>query len=203
MKKLKLKSRYLFSCLAIFVFSTVLFLSCDTEDFQNLNDTEDIQNLNKENTPFRVGQGFGIQMINDNQTNDELVRGEGVAIPLFSGETVEVKTGTWVTLRYGFFGFFEGECPEDITSAILEEIYQYLDDNQVAIYFDGEEIDAKSWWRLEGLEISETEFPGFCTYRIPWRYYVNPQSKGDYEFNFVFLGVEYVRTISWDPKLNK
>ena len=203
MKKLKLKSRFLFSCLVIFVFSTVLFLSCDTGDIQNLNDTEDIQNLNKENTAFRVGQGEGVQMINDNQTNEEFVRGVGVAIPLFDDSPVIVKQGTWVTLRFGFFTFIEGECTDDSAATFLQQLYQYTDDNNIEVYFDGEPIDVNSFFRTEGEEISDVEFQGFCTYRIPWRYYVNPQSKGDYEFKFVFSGVEYVRTISWDPKLNK
>ena len=203
MKKFKLNSRFLFSCLAMFVFSTVLFVSCDTGDIQNLNDTEDIQNLNKENTTFRIGQGSGIQMINNNQTDDNFIRGIDVGIPRFFQDPIEVKTGSWVTSSFSFQdivneGPCEGALTEEQIGLFMIDAAIFIEETGFEISFDGEPIDVLSNFRAENTTAVNNN-DGNCQYILPWRYYINPQSKGEHILSMVLGGIEYSRAIIWVP----
>lgn len=145
----------------------------------------------------------GTQKINDKQSNENLERGIGVSIPLFSTDPVLVKTGSWVTLRFGLTDFLTNlNCGEELTQeeidVIYEDVIQYLEDNDVMVSLDGEAIDILPHFRPESIEKIPYDSE-YCQYIISWRYYLNPQSKGDHEFMFSINGEEYTRIISWVP----
>jgi hypothetical protein len=199
----------------------LIITSCSQESILSEDSSSELLTKNHENNPGSnnlagvnqyttrsLPNGNGLQKINDNQTNEGLERGVGVSIPLFSNETVTVKTGTWVTLRFGLLDMLiEGsECPEEVSEEqvnfILDDVANYVAENEVSIFFDGEQIDLIPYFRTEGISTvfgTNSEGNTGCFYRIPWRYYVNPQAKGSYEFKFVIQGIEYTRMIAWKP----
>jgi hypothetical protein len=150
--------------------------------------------------------GKGVQKIVASQTNDDLERGTAVSIPLFPAERdeVTVKMGTWVTLRFSVQDNRPGTCPmaptTEFNDEILDGAIQFVEDEDLAIAFDGQDIDVASHFRSEGLELIYVPQSDECVSRLPWRYYVNPQAKGSYEFTNDFRGFSFSRLISWSPK---
>lgn len=203
----------------LFLFiSSIFLISCNKENLDTIDNQPELlnetlaknlaNNFNIADKTMGLPNGNGLQKINDNQTNDALERGVGVSIPLFSTDTEVVKTGSWVTLRFGLLDLLvEGsDCPEELTQEqidfILEDAIQYEEESDFSVFFDGTRIDLASYYRTEGITTVYGTLDGItgCYYRIPWRYYVNPQSKGDHEFKCIFGEDEYVRTIRWDNK---
>ena len=180
----------------------ILIYSCEKEHY-----SVQPESVAGNEVDFRSGQlpnGNGVQKINDNQTNPGLDRGIGVSIPIFSEETVVVKAGTWVTLRFGLGDeFSEGLCPEKLTDEdiefILSDAIKIIEDEGIEIEFDGEPIDIAPYFRTAGIALILLE-ENTCRYVIPWRYYVTPRSIGDHEFTFRFDGEEFTRTITWLPE---
>jgi hypothetical protein len=147
----------------------------------------------------------GTQEINDQQTDPNLIRGESVRIPIFPGEDVpvEVPMGSWVTINFTLQDVLnEGECPENLTeeqiNSILADSEETIEFFGLSISFNGEEIDVFSNLRSDKIALVINN-DGNCQYILPFRYYLNPQAKGDYTLITIFEGVEYSRTISWVP----
>jgi hypothetical protein len=145
----------------------------------------------------------GTQEINNNQTDESLIRGVSVRIPLFENERepVVVKTGTWVTINFTFQGILvEGICPESLTeeeiNSILEGAEEFIELNEFSLNFNSEEIDVLSNFKADNIRIVVNNV-GNCQYILPFRYYLNPQAKGVYTLTSMLEGVENSRTISW------
>ncbi|MEN2281632.1 hypothetical protein AAGF08_05785 [Algoriphagus sp. SE2] len=148
----------------------------------------------------------GTQEINDQQTDPSLIRGESVRIPALSGEDVpvEVPMGSWVTINFTLQAEInEGECPESLSeeqiNSILADAENFIESVGLSIEFNGEEIDVFSNLRSDRIRLVINN-SGNCQYILPFRYYLNPQAKGDYTLISMFGGVEYSRTISWVPE---
>lgn len=186
--------------IVFFLFVSLLIFSCEKEEFSTQASTTESK------IDFRSGQlpnGKGLQKINDNQVNPRLERGLGVSLPLFSEEAVTVKTGTWVTLAFSIQGpLNEGACPNGLTSEQVDDIVsganQFVADRGLEIEFNGESIDVPPYFRAEDIVLF-TDDAGNCRYALLWRYYVNPQSPGEYEFKNSISGIEFTRTIIWEP----
>ena len=209
--------------LIIVFLAALIFTSCNESSLIPEDSTAELLSADQKNsdgdfsltTPENsenLGYGFslrnGTQRINDNQTNEGLERGVGVPIPLFSEETVIVKSGSWVTLRFGIQNLFaEGEpCPEELSEEqignILEAALSFEETEDFAMYFDGEPIEIAPHFRTELIRTVFGTSQGItgCYSQIAWRYYLNPQSKGDHEFKVTFGDTEYSRIIRWENK---
>lgn len=193
------------------IFLAFLFLaSCNKDSFNLDRTTENGLNelLTRENSAM-LPNGLGVQKINDNQTDESLIRGVDVGLPLFDQTSVEVKAGSWVTLRFRVRDLLEedGLCPEELSEEdvilIAERAKQFLIDDEISIYFDGELIDAALGFRSDYIDLvygqdPQTGIIGCYTF-IQWRYYINPQSKGEHEYKLVYGEDTFTRSITWVP----
>lgn len=143
----------------------------------------------------------GNQKINPNQTDEHLIRGESVSIPLFSEETVEVRAGSWITITFSIQGLVNlGACQvplsEQQITSIMEDAEIFLEDIGFELSFDGNQLDVLTHLRAD--EISTvTNNDGDCWYILPFRYYVRPQSIGAHTLSTVLEGLEYSRQVIW------
>ena len=143
----------------------------------------------------------GSQNIVDPQVNEQLERGASVGIPFFSEETVVVKTGTWVTIRFSIQEIISlGTCLPELTEEARQEMIDFTNnfvaESGLRITFDDKEIDVAEFFRTEYISTFTNSF-GNCQFVNPFRYYVNPQSKGDHVLKTWLDGVEYSRIISY------
>jgi len=199
-----------------FVLLAMVSFSCSNVDFVNDDVNADPEVLVAESDfslqstdKLPSGNSFrlrnGTQEINDNQTDPNLIRGVDVRLPIFPGQTgpIEVKTGSWVTFSFSLQEELnDGNCPGSLTeediNSILSESKEFIESFEFSLSFNGDPIDIFSNLRSDriGLVINNN---GNCQYILPYRYYLNPQAKGDYIFSVMLDGVEYSRTISWVP----
>lgn len=143
----------------------------------------------------------GSQKINLNQTDGRFIRGVDVRIPLFVEAPIDVPTGSWITSSFSLQAPFKvGPCDGPLTE---EEITSFMDDAASLVEtrgfdlrFDGEPIDLLSNLRPD-LTVAVTNQVGNCQYILPFRYYINPQSKGEHILSLSFDDKEYSRTITW------
>ncbi len=183
----------------IVVCAAVTFSACtkstigDDENALTTKSTTQVRPLNNRS---------GTQKINDQQTNASLERGTPVPLPFFSQETVKVKVGTWITVRFSLqdiyaLGPCTGALSDEGRAEIAAATAQFVEDNDIRIVFDGKEIDVAAFFRTEAITIV-TNNGGDCQYINPFRYYVNPQAKGDYVLQSWLNGVEYSRIVRFE-----
>ncbi|MBN3520076.1 hypothetical protein JYB62_08675 [Algoriphagus lutimaris] len=191
--------------------------SCSNVDFVNDDVNTDSEVLLadsdfslKSTDKLTSGNSFrlrnGTQEINDNQIDLSLIRGESVRIPIFPGESipVEVPMGSWVTINFTIQGILnEGGCPDGLTeeqiNSILADSEELIEIFDLSINFNGEEIDVFSNLRSDRIRLVVNS-GGDCQYILPFRYYLNPQAKGEYILSTMLSGEKFSRTISWVTK---
>lgn len=201
-----------------FLLLAMVSYSCSNVDFVNDDVNSDSQlkvaesdfSLNPSTNLNGVSENSlrlsnGTQEINDQQTDESLIRGQSVRIPIFPGEDVpvEVPMGSWVTINFTLQDILnEGNCPESLTeeqiNSILASSKEFIELSEFSINFNGEEIDVLSNLRSDRIRLVINGL-GNCQYILPFRYYLKPQAKGDYTLTTMLEGVEYSRTISWVP----
>jgi len=205
-----------FSYFTFLLFTVLIAFSCNKDSLITENTSNDFHEIaiddlnssifdNDANSVFSLRNGT--QKINDNQTNDDLTRGVRVRIPLFSSEPVNVDLGSWVTVQFSLQDDLtpvSDVCPDNISqehiNTIMEDSESFIEDGDVRLLFNGEEIDVLSNLRSDRITTYKYTSDGNCRYILPYRFYLNPQSKGDYELTFWLEGIEYSRTISWVKK---
>ncbi len=206
----------------VFLLLAMVSFSCSNVDFVNDDVNADSAVLSAEkdfslepltNPSGIAGNSFrlrnGTQEINDKQTDPNLIRGVSVRIPIFIGESipVEVPMGSWVTINFTLQDEVnEGGCPGSLTeeqiNSILADSEESIEFFGISINFNGEEIDVLSNLRSDRIRLVINGI-GNCQYILPFRYYLNPQAKGEYTLTATFRGTEFSRTISWVPEASK
>ena len=199
-----------FQAIGLLVLSVFLMVSCST-------DNQDSDLLPDQELSFSIDQDVSIlpdngnalseltnRNPNSNQTDEELIRGTRVTIPLFDESPVEIRVGRWATVTFSIQindadpALCDGPVSDEQVATILDDAITFLENNSVEVTFNGEILDITENFRTEGLAV--TEINGVCTYNLPWRYYQNPRPRGDYELVFTINGVSYSRTVSWVRK---
>ena len=197
--------------IAFLALSTFMVVSCSTEGTETDSDLqeESILLFDQEGISIIQDDGIVFQPLdgrnpNSNQTDEELIRGTRVTIPLFDQSPIAIRVGRWGTVAFSIQVngadpvLCEAPPTEEQVATILEDAMTFLENNNVEITFDGEVLDLESNFRTEGLAIEE--IAGFCTYNLPWRYYQNPRPAGDYELVFSSDLGSFSRTVSWERK---
>ncbi|NNF34466.1 MAG: hypothetical protein HKN68_10180 [Saprospiraceae bacterium] len=179
-----------------------LFMYSCQEEFTPEVETNDMEVVVRAD---QLPNGFGIQKINENQTNEALIRGGGVGIPFFFPNiTRELKTGTWATLGFSFNNFIGvGPCPEEVTQEMIDQFFidvaAFIEATNFELFWDGEELDIMPYFRTDYSSfIYNAEFDE-CYLNVPWRYYVVPQNKGGHDFFMNLVGNEFYREVVWVP----
>lgn len=145
----------------------------------------------------------GNQMINPNQTDARLVRGVEVSIPYFSQETVEVTSGSWITITFSYQDILNaGPCQGPISEAqiasIMDDVAININQSGFELSFDENQIDVFTHLRADEISTVNNN-QGNCQYILPFRYYVHPQSVGAHTLSMVLSGTEYTRQVIWVP----
>jgi hypothetical protein len=201
--------------IAFLALSTFMVVSCSTEGSDTDSDLQEESSLllDQDGTSIIQDDGIVFQQLdsrnpNSNQTDEELIRGTRVTIPLFDQSPIAIRVGRWGTVAFSIQvndadpALCEAPPTEEQVATILEDAMTFLENNNVEITFDGEVLDLESNFRTEGLVIEEAMVLGElrCTYNLPWRYYQNPRPPGDYELVFTANGASVSRTVSWERK---
>jgi hypothetical protein len=176
----------------------ILLTSCSKEDAAVIDSSADSQLL-----IVQANRTNGNQRINPNQTNARLVRGVEVSIPLFSQETVEVSTGSWITITFSIqdvvnLGPCQGPLSEAQITSIMEDAAIFITETGLEIDFDGNQIDILTHLRADEINTVINNL-GDCQYILPFRYYVRPQSVGAHTLSMVLNGTNYSREVIWVP----
>jgi hypothetical protein len=192
----------------ILLVSFLFLSSCNKESLSfndPLFDDQQIEDLFDSEINLNESQGLrnGTQKINVNQTDARLIRGTEVRIPVFASERepVNVPVGSWITISFTLQDVVnEGPCEAPLTeeqiSTYMTDAASFVEEFGLEISFDGEEIELVSNLRDDEI-ITVINNDGDCQYILPFRYYVNPQSKGSHTLGTVYDGVEYERTVTW------
>jgi hypothetical protein len=138
---------------------------------------------------------------NSNQTDEELIRGTRITIPLFDTDPIDIRVGRWGTVAFSLQGVFDSDsCGEPLTDdqidQILESAEATIDALEVAGTFDGEPLELMPNFRTQGITNFD-DGEGNCLFNLPWRFYINPQSPGAYTLTFSFTGGDFERSVNW------
>jgi hypothetical protein len=192
----------------ILLVSFLFLSSCNKESLSvtdPLFDDQQIEGIFESEINLNESQGLrnGTQRINVNQTDARLIRGTEVRIPFFQDERepVSVPTGSWITISFSLQDVVnEGECEAALTeeqiSTYMTDAASFVEEFGLEISLDGKQIEVSSNFRDDDI-ITVINNNGDCQYILPFRYYVNPQSKGSHTLGTVLDGVEYERTVIW------
>lgn len=137
---------------------------------------------------------------NSGQTDEDLIRGTQITIPLFDESPVDIRVGRWGTVTFSLVDTIDFGCSEELTedqvNAIVDAAAASIVELEVSATFNDEPIDIMSNFRLEGISTFIDE-EGECNSVLPWRLYLNPRPKGSYSLTFSFTGGDFERTINW------
>jgi hypothetical protein len=112
-------------------------------------------------------------------------RGYYYAIPYPNEYSARIRTGTWLTLGFGWVNDKINVPYEEIEQA-KEDLLSWLP--PVIITFNAEAIDTEAYWRpddffvirMEDQTIYPDYEPGTYLVYLPWRYYIPPRAVGRY-----------------------